>query len=104
MLIEMVEKVNVQLSPDKTWYGIYRFKQIKSLGSAEKFIEALRKLASENGYEVSDKIGLQYTGEDWVLKMTFKNMSALSEAEEFMDVLKKAARTHKEPGQKALDE
>lgn len=103
-MIELVEKVNVQLSPDKTWYGIYRFHQIPNLEDADKFIEELRKLAEGNKYEVSDKVSLRSAGEDWTLVMTFKYMTALSEAEEFMEALKKAARSHRTKGQKALDE
>ena len=99
-----MEKVNILLSPDKTWYGTFRFNGFKGFDEIEGFIETLKKTASDNGLKLSDKITAQQKADDTRLVVTFKDMATPSEAEDLIETLRKEAKKHSHKGQKALDE
>ena len=92
------------LSPDKTWYGTFRFNGFEGFNEIDGFIEKLKEVASSNGLELSDKITAKQKDDDTRLIVTFKDMATPSEAKDLMETLRKEARKHRHKGQKSLDE
>lgn len=103
-MVEVSRRIQVQLSPDDTWYGTYRFTGIDTLDLADRFLTHLRLMADKEDVIVGEKIALDSEdgGVTWAWRMTFKNMADLEVAQKFTNKLRKWVRTYRPKGQTAI--